>query len=120
MSDAFNVVSIHPYFKVKPDRMAAVKTLLPAFVEKSGTEPAILYYDFTINGDELFCREAYLGAEGVLAHLANVGLLLEELLKSADLIRLEVHGPSAELEKLRQPLSDFAPAWFVFECGAKR
>jgi len=34
-------------------------------------------------------------------------------LKIADLNRLEVHGPVAELEKLRTPLAHLKPAWFV-------
>jgi hypothetical protein len=30
----------------------------------------------------------------------------------ADLVRLEVHGPVEELEKLRAPLADLKPTWF--------
>jgi len=38
----------------------------------------------------------------------------------ADLTRLEIHGPAEELEKLKQPLADFKPAWFAYECGVER
>jgi len=31
-----------------------------------------LFYSFSVNGDEIFCREAYGSAEGLLAHLQNV------------------------------------------------
>ena len=51
--------------------------------------------------DELFCREAYENAEGLLAHIDNIGALLAEMLKMADLTRFEVHGAAAELEKLK-------------------
>jgi hypothetical protein len=51
----------------------------------------------------------------LLAHLENVGALLAEALKIADLIRIEVHGPAAELEKLRQPLAHLNPQWFVLD-----
>ena len=71
-------------------------------------------------GDEVFCREAYDGAAGVLAHLANVGAVLDEMLKVADVKRLEIHGPAGELEKLRGPLAAFQPTWFTFECGVAR
>ena len=106
-------VSLHPYFKAHPGKLEAFKARLRAFREKTATEEKNLFYDFTINGDEIFCREGYDGAEALLTHLENVGALLAEALKIADLIRLEVHGPAAELEKLRAPLAHLKPAWFV-------
>ena len=119
MSHASNVVSIHPYFKPHPGKFDAFKALLPAFVAKTATEPKCLHYDFTINGDEIFCREMYLGADGALAHVENVGALLDEALKISSLIRLELHGPAVELEKLKGPLAGFNPAWFVRACGVE-
>jgi hypothetical protein len=92
---------------------------LPAFVKKTAAEEKVLQYEFTINGDEVFCRESYQDAAGTLAHLANVGELLNELLTMSDLIRLEIHGPSDEIEKLKTPLASLRPAWFVLECGLK-
>jgi hypothetical protein len=41
-------------------------------------------------------------------------------LKVSDLIRLEIHGPAAELDKLREPLAAFKPAWFLYELGVKK
>ena len=108
-----NFVSLHPYFKAHPGKLEAMKAGLPAFCDRTATEEKNLFYDFTINGDEVFCREGYDGAEALLAHLQNVGPLLAEALKIADLIRLEVHGPAAELEKLREPLAHLKPQWFV-------
>lgn len=113
-------VSIHPYFKVHAGQLDAVKTLLREFVAKTSTEEKALYYEFTVNGDEVFCREAYVGAEGALAHLTNVGALLERMLTLATLARLEIHGPAAELAKLRGPLGKLNPAWFTYECGMSR
>lgn len=113
-------VSLHPYFKVNPGQLAAAKALLPAFVAKTKTEPACHYYGFTIDGDGVFCRGAYADADAVLAHLGNVGPELGEMLKISALTRLELHGPAAELDKLRAPLADLKPAWFVFECGVQK
>ena len=73
-----------------------------------------------MNGDEIFCREGYADAEGVLTHLENVGSQLAEMLKMADLIRIELHGPAAELEKLKRPLAHLNPAWFACECGVEK
>ena len=37
----------------------------------------------TVNGDEVFCREGYTDAEGLLVHLENVGVQLAEELRDA-------------------------------------
>jgi hypothetical protein len=39
--------------------------------------------------------------------------MLEVALKMAELIRVEVHGPAAELEKLKGPLAHLNPSWFA-------
>ena len=113
MKELSAAVSLHPYFKAKPGNMGEIRKLLPAFISSTASEAANLYYDFTINGDEIFCREAYTDADGILNHLTNVGKLLDQMLTLADLTRLEVHGPAAELEKLRGPLAKLKPAWFI-------
>jgi quinol monooxygenase YgiN len=115
MKPLSNFVTLHPYFKVYPGKMQAFKSAFPAFIEKTRTEEKNLFYGFTINGDEVFCREGYTDAEGVLAHLDNVGPLLAEALKMADLIRVELHGPVKELDKLRGSLAHLSPAWFPVE-----
>ena len=112
-------VSIHPYFKIHPGQIDAAKGLLRAFVAKTKTEPGCHHYEFTVDGDVVFCREAYADAGAALAHLANVGPELGEMLKVSALTRLELHGPAAELDKLRGPLADLKPAWFVYECGVQ-
>lgn len=110
-----NFVSLHPYFRIHPAKLDAVKTMLPQFVEKTATEKGCLFYEFSVNGDELFCREAYENAECLLAHVDNVGALLAEVMKMADLTRIEVHGPASELEKLKKPLAHLNPKWFTLE-----
>jgi quinol monooxygenase YgiN len=113
MNPISNFVSLHPYFKAHPGKLETLKAAFPAFVEKTAGEEKNLFYGFTINGDEIFCREGYADAEGLLAHLDNVGAMLAEALKIADLTRLEVHGPATELDKLKKPLAHLNPVWFV-------
>jgi hypothetical protein len=115
-----NVVSIHPYFRVKPGKIAEARDFLGQMVARTTPETANLYYDFTINGDVVFCREAYVGHDGLLSHLENVGPILREFLKIAEVLRVEIHGAPASLEKLKGPLADLNPEWFVFECGVAR
>jgi quinol monooxygenase YgiN len=120
MAKANNVVSVHPYFKVKPGKMDAFKAALPAFIEKTAQEKGNLYYDFTVSGDVVYCREAYQGADAFLAHLQGVGAILPELLTLSDIIRLEVHGPAEELEKLKSPMAAMNPTWFTYFTGVNR
>ena len=68
----------------------------------------------------MFCREAYAGADGALAHLNNVGSMLEAALGISDLLRLEVHGSAAELDKMREPLKELPVQWFVLQTGLKK
>lgn len=120
MTAAKSTVSIHPYFKIGEGKLEAVKAHLPEMTAQTSSEPACLYYDFFINGDVLTCREAYVGAAGVLAHLENIGEKLGQLLEMAEMYRLELQGPASELDQLREPLAEMNVEWFVFECGVEK
>jgi len=112
--------TIVPYFKVQDGKLDAFEALCEQFVEKSSGESRCLYYGFSFDGDQVHCREGYADADGALAHLENVGALLEEALKISELTRLEIHGPEQELEKLREPLAGLKPQFFVLEYGFRR
>lgn len=120
MNHVENAVSIHPYFKIRPGKLKDVQALLPAFLDKTAKEQGNLYYGFSLNGDQLFCREAYVDAAALLAHLENVGPELEKMLSLVEVSRVEVHGPAEELQKLHGPLADLKPAWFVWVGGVSR
>ncbi len=120
MSQTTDAVSIYPYFQVHPGKLDAVRPLLARFIAKTETEKNCLWYNFTLDGDVVHCREAYVGAQGVIEHLDNVGALVEEMLTMSDLARLELHGPATELDKLRERCAPLNPAWFVSQCGISR
>jgi len=109
--------SIAPYFKVPDENLDAFKQLCERFVAKTREETKCLYYGFTFNGNEAYCREGYADADALLKHVENVGDLLEEAMKIAEVTRLEIHGPEAELAKLRGPLADHNATFFTLECG---
>lgn len=115
-----NVVSIHPYFKPHAGKLDEFLALLPEFVERTAREPDCLYYDFTVSDSVIHCREAYAGAEGALAHLENVGDLLQKALAISTLERLEFHGPEEALEKLRPAVGNLNPMWFAFRAGLEK
>jgi quinol monooxygenase YgiN len=112
--------TIVPYFKIRNGKLEAFKALCEQFVETTRQESKCLYYGFSFDGDQAHCREGYDDAEGLLTHLDNVGSLLQEALKIADLTRLEIHGPEAELAKLREPLATLNPQFFTLEYGFRR
>lgn len=120
MSTDDRCCTIVPYFRVEDDSLAPFKELCVRFVAKTSEEEGCLYYGFSFNGNVAHCREGYICAEAVLAHLANVKPLLEEALHVSTLIRLEIHGLESELAKLRSPLAGLNPDFFVLECGFRR
>jgi quinol monooxygenase YgiN len=115
-------VTIQPYFAVKQGEMETVRSYLERFVELTRSEEGCLYYGFSFCGDKFYCREGYADGEGALAHLENVGPLLQELLGSgkAELTDLQIHGPESELAKLREPLAELNPSFWVLEYGFRR
>jgi hypothetical protein len=74
-------------------------------------EEKVRYYGFCMYGSKAICREGYDCAEGFLEHLQNVDGPLKAAMECADVTRVEVHGPSSEVDKLREPLKSF-PAIF--------
>ncbi|GJM04384.1 MAG: hypothetical protein DHS20C09_03750 [marine bacterium B5-7] len=110
-----------PYFKVSEGKLDEFKVICEQFMEiTEKNEPNCLYYGFSIKDDVVHCREGYANAEGLLAHIENAGALLGEALKICEIARLEVHGPEAELAKLRGPLADLNPEFYVLEYGFRR
>lgn len=110
-------VSLHPYFKIHAGKIDAFKALCHRFVEKTKSEPGCLYYSFTFDGDTVYCREGYVDAAALIAHAENVGPLLQEAVTISDVVRAEVHGPEAELKKLREPLAALNPQYFTLHSG---
>ena len=81
-----------PYFEVQEGQLEAFKALGPQFVAKTRTEPGCVHYAFSFSGNTAHCREGYVDANAVLAHLQNVGELLGQALKIARIVRLERTG----------------------------
>ena len=112
--------TIVPYFKVQDDKLNDFKAMCDEFVAKTENESKCLYYGFSFDGNIAHCREGYEDAEGLLAHLDNVGTLLQQALQIAEITRLEVHGPEQELNKLTGPLTSLNPQFFKLEYGFRR
>jgi quinol monooxygenase YgiN len=100
--------TIVPYFKVHSGKTESFHALCGRFVEATSKEPKCLYYGFSFEGDVAHCREGYENAEAALAHLENVGPLIQEVLKIADLTRIE------------EPMAELDPQFFTLEYGFRR
>ena len=107
-------VSIHPYFNVNEGTLDDAKAVLAQCVERTATEVGNQFCEFTLNGNIVFCRESYIDADAAVAHVQNVGDLIEKLLTLSTLERIELHGPAAELEKLKEPLAALNPTYFAY------
>lgn len=114
-------VSIHPYFRIPTELVEQTRASCQKFVDQTKEEPGCLYYSFTFADNLMHCREGYADADALLTHLSRVAPLIEEMLGTGVTIeRLEVHGPAAEIEKLREPMADLSPQFFVLETGFRR
>ena len=113
-------VSIQPYFRIPAEREQEVMELCKQFVDRTNQEPLCLYYGFTKAGEMLHCREGYQGAAGALAHLDNVGELLQKIMQICELTKLEVHGSPDELAQLRLALKDLPVVFFELQMGFRR
>jgi len=118
-------VTLAPYFKLKnPEKF---KALWKADYEKFGHKEDCVHYAFTFTDDgRAHCREAYKNGEGVLQHITDVGGVFHDKdpetgcihPENADLEKLEVHGPAAELEKIKNSeFKDLPFQYFVTEWG---
>jgi len=115
-------VVLQPCFEVPSGRMEEFRSGFSHFYNHIHPKAErMLYYGFSVDeaNDLVFCREAYQDADGVLKHLQNVDWPLKSALKIGKLGRLDVHGPAAELDKLRGPLKELGCRFYIIDEGSK-
>lgn len=120
MATTDTTCSIHPYFKVHEGKLADFRAVAERMVAETATEPGCLYYGFSYDGDQAYCREAYANADALLAHVGHVGPLLQEALGLSELVKMEIHGSADEIAKLREPMAPLGAQFYVLECGFRR
>ena len=118
---AYGFVSIHPTFTLV-DKAKALP-IMKRFVEATkNNETGCIYYGWTICGDKLFCREAYVDGAAANAHLKNVGSLIGEILADgvAKLDSIEIHGDAKELDLVKPGTKDLGTKYFEVHSGFSR
>ena len=114
-----NFVSLHPDLKVHPGNLDTVRTLLLRFVEKTVNERGIFSTGSVSTAMKCSAAKVTKAPKALLRISTMLGALLSEMLKVADLTRVELHGPAYDLEKLKRPLAHMNPAWFALEAATK-
>lgn len=97
--------------------LAEFKRLAAQALELTSGDPGVSQYDWFFNEDETVCvvRETYADSDAVLAHVAQLGDVLGNLVEVAGGCELEVYGnPSTEL---REATSDLSPSIFRYLQG---
>lgn len=119
-----NIITLVPKFKIHEGKKEEYMKVLPKFLEKvkANEQDTCVFYGFVgpTEDDLVICREGYNSADGLLKHLANVDAELKAALENADIIELNVQGPPAELEKLKEPLAAFNPTYYPLFEGSFR
>ena len=115
-----NVCTLVPYFTVQAGKLDDFKALCEQMVEKTKSESECVFYGFSFNDHQAFCREGYTSADGILAHLENVDALLKQALEIASLDKFEIHAPASEVAKLKEPLGALNPVFYTMETGFRR
>ena len=113
MSLDTKMVSIYPHFTIKDGKMDHCIALLEEILLMTkSNETDCLFFNITICGsDKAHVREAYKDGVAALFHLKNMGHMIPKLFEVAD-INVQVHGPSEEIEPLKEilPEADFYEA----------
>ena len=115
--------SLQPSFTVADWDAAA--PLLERCVALVRAEKGCAFHGWTRSGDTLSCRQAYLNAAGVLAHLESVEPLVDRLLDSgaATLTGVSVQGPPTRLDEVEAALADYhgrAPHFYALDAGFQK
>jgi len=119
--DNDTVCHLYPYFKLKqPEEFRSIwYKAFPQTKANQEAEQSHQYaFSFEATGNVASCRESYAVADGILLHLKNVDAPLKAVLNGpAELLRLEVHAPMSELDKLRPALEPLGCEFFATEWG---
>ena len=99
---------------------AKAKVAMDGLVEAAEKEGGCVYFGWTRCGDELFCREAYTSAKGLLSHLDDVWTspdakgnditcMMQQLTAPgvATIVRTQIHGPMAQVQLLKTSFTTY-------------
>jgi quinol monooxygenase YgiN len=88
--------------------------------KSGGGADGCLYYSFGVEGNSVFCREGYTDAAAIAKHGEDIKGMLDEPLKVVGEggMKLNVVGPKAEIDKLRERLEPRGAVFWELDDGA--
>ncbi len=98
---------------VKEGQQDALRQLATRFADKTKAEPGALAYEWSLSerGDRLHIYERYADSEAALAHLANVGPVLGDLMALVTPVRLDCYGRVSDA--FREATKDLPMAYYT-------
>ena len=97
---AQTMCSFKPTYRVTDWDLAT--SVVGTIQERTALEPGCIYCGWSATGDLLSLRSAHSNADALLEHLGNVASQLTELATGPACVeRLELHGPSMQLERCK-------------------
>jgi len=113
-----SVVTLVGYFNIRPGNAGHFRASCEEMVALRAREPGHLASAYSFDGDaDATSREDYESAAAVMRHM-EVGQHIHERTRNlVEVTGVEIHGPAAELGKLRDLFGDLSPRSYVTEFG---
>lgn len=115
-------VTCRTYQTVHEGKLKDFQKDIPLFHSKVDPAAERLHrygFCFDESQGQFFCRQAYDDAEGFQLHMANCKEAEGIAMSISQLALIEIHGPEAELARLRPILEPFNPRFYAAESGSK-
>ncbi|WP_299985909.1 antibiotic biosynthesis monooxygenase [uncultured Ruegeria sp.] len=115
------IVTIVGYMTVPEAHADAFRKNCADMIELRSQESGHLAsaYSFSADGT-VVSREDYDSADAVIRHMELGSHIFESTQSLVRITGVELHGPAAELEKLRDLFSGMSPGFFLTEFGFRR
>ncbi|MFY2822456.1 antibiotic biosynthesis monooxygenase [Ruegeria sp. MALMAid1280] len=114
-------VTIVGYMTVPATHAAAFRKNCAEMIELRHQEPDHLASAYSFGADQsVVSREDYDSADAVIRHMELGTHIFDSTRALVEITGIELHGPAAELEKLRDLFSGMNPGFFVTEFGFRK
>lgn len=115
------VVTVVATFDIRPDCAKQFRVNCEAMIALREKEPGHLASAYSFDGDSAATsREDYENADAVIQHMTVGQHIYESTRSLVDITGVEIHGPAAELDKLRDLFGDMSPRFYITEYGFRR
>jgi quinol monooxygenase YgiN len=110
-----NICTMTPHYTIKD--WPTTQPMMQAILNKSNSEPGCTYFGWAKAGDKLHSKESFVDGTALEAHVKAVRPLIDAMVNSdaVTLERMEITGPSAEVDKVKLLVEDLKPEFLAIE-----